>query len=330
MRFFRAIVLGSACVAAGVACGSFGSDTTPDPADAAPETTTIPDGDAPDAVGTDATTDAGARCAVGAPFGAATQLGGLGAYSVEAVRFSANRAVVYLSLCPSDGGKPGCDMYQGTVTTTADTYGSLVPMAGANSPASYDSYPTVTGDAKYMFFGSSRNGSLKIYQSTAMGGVFVSPKTLQLPFSASNEPYLLADGRTFYFAATESANPAQWDLYRAEGEAPTFSNPQKVPGVTVDQPQTGEYAPVPTEDELEIFFASSRMPGSDNNFDMWTASRASKTDDFGPAKRIDDLSGNQNEFPTSISPDGCELYYIRKTGSGSGVGTAYVTRRQKP
>lgn len=160
--------------------------------------------------------------------------------------------------------------------------------------------------------------------------MFEAPTALGLgAFASSNEPYLLADGRTFYFGATTSLTPPQWDLYRAEGVAPDSRNPAKVPGIAIAE-KTSEFAPVPTEDELEIFFASTRPPGSDTNFDMWTAKRTSKTADFGPATRLDDLSGDQNEFPSSLSPDGCELYYIRKTGSGPGVGTAYVTRRRRP
>jgi hypothetical protein len=315
-----ALALSLVAAGAGAGCTSFGANSTPDSRDAASDAASVPPSATP------------GRCSVDAPFGPATALGGLGAYSVEAVRFGANRSLVYLSLCPSNGDKTGCDMYQGTITTTADTYGSLVPMAAVNASGAYDSYPTVTGDAKTLIFGSSRQSSgVNIFHASASaGGVFESPTMMALGFAASNEPYLLADGRTFFFAATVSLAPIHWDLYRAEGNAPDFQAPKKVSGSAVNQDQTDELAPVPSEDELEIFFASSRAPGGDANLDMWTAKRASKDEPFGPATRLDDLSGDQNEFPTSLSPDACELYYIRKTGSGDGVGTAYVTRRKKP
>jgi Tol biopolymer transport system component len=243
------------------------------------------------------------------------------------VRFAANRQIVYLSLCPASGKKPGCDMYQGATTTTADTYGSLNPMAGVNAPAAYDSYPTVSGDAQWVLFGSGRNGGVVIFRAAAVGSVFANPSPLAElnGLEASNEPYLLADGRTLYFGATVSIGSPQWDLYRTTGTVGSFLAPALVPGINGDA--TDEFAPVPTEDELELFFASSRAPGDTSNLDMWTSRRASITEAFGPAERLDALSGAQNEFPTSMSPDGCDLYYIRKTGSGDGVGTPYVTRR---
>ncbi|MBK8212868.1 MAG: hypothetical protein IPK71_03895 [Myxococcales bacterium] len=300
------------------ACTSFGADGSEGDGG---EAGTSEDGGAPDGT-------TRLRCSHDAPFGAPTALGGLGAYSVEAVRFGTNRSLVYLSLCPPNGDKRGCDMYQGTITTTADTYGSLVPMSAVNAASAYDSYPTVTGDAKHLLFGSDRNGAVKIFLASASaGGVFEKATALPLSFAASNEPYLLADGRTFYFAATGSMTPPRWELYRAEGEAPTFGAPSTVPGSSVNQAGSNQFAPVVTEDELEVFFASSRPPGNEDNFDLWVARRSTKTEPFGPAQRLDGLNGGQNDFPTSISPDACELYYIRK--SAAGVGSAFVTRRTR-
>lgn len=314
--------LGASTVAAvslcWTACTSFGTDGSEGDGG---EAGTSQDGGAPDGTTRQ-------RCSPDAPFGAPTALGGLGAYSVEAVRFGTNRSLVYLSLCPPNGDKRGCDMYQGTITTTPDTYGSLVPMSTVNVSNAYDSYPTVTGSAKHLLFGSDRSGAVKIFLASASaGGVFEKPAALPIPFAASNEPYLLADGRTFYFAATASMAPPRWGLYRAEGAAPTFGAPSALPGPQVNQASSNQFAPVVTEDELEVFFASSRPPGNDDNFDLWVARRSTKTEPFGPAQRLDSLNGGQNDFPTSISPDACELYYIRK--SVAGVGAAFVTRRTK-
>lgn len=323
-----ALVLGSlAWVAAGVvvACSSFGDETAPPTA-----TEGGADGANPPPPVDASTGDAGAtRCAPGSAFAPATALAGLGAYSVEAVRFANNRQIVYLSLCPADGGKPGCDMYQGA-RTTADTYGSFAAMSGVNAPNFYDSYPTVTGDAQWILFGSSRDGGVKLFQAAAMDGIFKNPSPLDgLPgLGASNEPYLLADGHTLYFGASVSASSPQWDLYRTTGSVGAFATPAIVDGISASM--SDEFAPVPSEDELELFFASSRAPGSNANLDMWMTMRATTSEPFGPPVRLESLSGAQNEFPTSLSPDGCELYYIRKTGSGGGVGTAYVARRTKP
>ena len=311
------------------ACTSFGTDD-PAPLDggegdaaATPE----PDGAVPD-VGT-----APNNCATNARFGAPIKLGGLEGYGVEAVRFGSIRSVVYLSLCkPADGTKEGCDMYQGVVTNKADTFGTFAALA-INDPKQYDSYPTLTGDAQWLFFGSARSGAnkAKLYRAQAERGVFVNPTEQATAFEASNEPYLLANGLTFYFAASVTLTPKpQWDLYRAVGAVPDFGVPVKI--ATLDQADTDEFAPVPSEDELEIFFASSRAPGSSGNLDIWHATRSKVGEDFGPPEHVDgDINGGNNDFPTSLSPDHCELYSIRKSpGSGSGVGVAYVTRRPRP
>ncbi|HSO40019.1 MAG TPA: hypothetical protein VLT33_46145 [Labilithrix sp.] len=309
-----------------LACTSFGTDAPYPPADAAASETAPPG----DAAAGDGASDGGAEtCALDAAFGKGIPVGGLSAYSVEAVRFGAIRSTVYLSLCPADGSKPGCEMYQGTSTTVSDTFGGFNAMSTVNKPNVYDSYPTVTGDAQWLLFGSSRGGGsgVKVYQAHAEAGVFAAPKDLGLGFALSNEPYLLGDGHTFYFAASASADTPQWDLYRATGTVPSFPSPTSVTAVNLSD--SHEFAPVPSEDELEIFFASSRAPGSESNLDIWRATRASVSDPFGTPVRMDALSGGQNDFPTSISPDHCELYYIQKSGAGAGAGVAYVARRPR-
>jgi len=278
-----------------------------------------------------AVVDAGAggrRCAPGSPFGPPTRLEGLASYSVEAVRFASNRQLVYLSLCPIDMLKSGCEMFQGTTTVTPDTFGSFNPMTSVNSTA-YDSYPTVSGDAGWLLFGSARTGLVRIFRAGATGGVFQNPSLIPSfdIFAAANEPYLLLDGKTLYFGATTSASPDQWDLYRATAGTPddpsAFILPELVPGVS--DPASGEYAPVVAEDELEIFFASSRPPGNASDYEIWASTRGDRSDVFRSPDRLG-LGGPENDFPTSISPDACALYYIRKE-PGTKRGIAYVARR---
>lgn len=311
------------------ACTSFGSDD-PAPLDSGVEGSSEAAPTADGAV-SDVVTAPG-NCAVDAPFGPAIPIGGLDGYGVEAVRFASVRSVVYLSLCkPADGTKEGCDMYQGVLTNKADTFGNFAALA-VNDSTQYDSYPTVTGDAQWLFFGSTRSGAnkAKLYRAQAEGGVFRRATEQATNFEASNEPYLLASGLTFYFAASISLSPKpQWDLYRAVGTVPDFGAPVRIP--LLDQPDTDEFAPVPSEDELELFFASSRAPGSTANLDIWHATRAAVSEDFGALEHLaGDLNGSRNDFPTSLSPDHCELYLIRKQpGAGSGVGVAYVARRQR-
>mgnify|MGYP005852872777 CR=1 FL=1 len=235
------------------------------------------------------------------------------------MRFGFNRQVVYLSLCPPDGDKAKCDLFQGVVTGQ-DTFASFSPLANVNA-AGYDSYATVTGNADLLLFASSRVSPVRLYFAPAVDGQFKTPQELDTGISphASNEPYLLADGRTFYFGATVSNNPQNWELYRATGRPPDFKGATLVPGLG---DPANDFAPVPTEDELEIFFASARAPSQ--ALDLWAAKRSSPDQPFGAPVRLPALSGSDNDYPTWISPDACELYFIKKTGQ---VAQAYVARR---
>ena len=325
LRFWdvRRFVVAGLLSAPFAACASFSAeDPVAPPAEAGAVPVT------PDA--TPLPVPAPGNCAIDAAFGQPVVLGGLKGYGVEAVRFGVNRSLVYLSLCPADGTKIGCDMYQGLVTGQ-DVFGSFAKME-ASAPDAYDSYPTVTADARWLFFGSDRTtkDKAKLFRAEAEAGVFRNAVEQATAFAASNEPYLLASGQTFYFAASEGLLPPRWDLYRAEGAVPSFGTPAKLRGV--NEELQNEFAPVPSEDELEIFFASSRPPGRDANLEIWHAYRPTTAVDFGAPLHIEsDVNGTHNDYPTSMSSDHCELYFIRKDpGVGSGVGVAYVARRPRP
>lgn len=263
-----------------------------------------------------------ARCAVDAPFGAPRPLAGLEAYSVEGVRFALSQ--VFLSLCPADGTKSACDLYQGAITAP-DTFGAFAKIP-VSAPASYDSYASPTRDAKRLIFGSSRQTGVAIFVSEAEGGQFVGASLLDLGFAAAplnaNEPYLSPDGQHLYFGAQTTAG-ATWDLYRAESNgALGFKNATALPVSTL---AAHELAPVPTEDELELFWASLDVASAATTMDLWTASRPSAAVPFGSARRVAGLSGAEEDFPTSISRDACHLYFISKK---AGRATAYVASRR--
>lgn len=312
----------AAASAVAAACAAFDADDRGEPgadggsADASPFLPPLP-----------APYDAGLRCDPAAPFGPPTQLGGLSNHSVEAVRFGFNRQLVYLSLCPRTGDKAGCEMYQGAADQNLpDGYVSFTPLTGVNA-AGYDSYPTVNGRADTILVGSSRVSPVRLYYATADGGIFASPKLLDpgVTLYASNEPYLLADGKTLYFAGSKQNGPP-WRIYRSTGGAPAFAAPTALSDI--ESPQ-GELAPMPTEDELEIFFSSARPPGSDANLEIWTARRRTTAEPFGAPTRLDGaFSGPGNDWPTWISPDACDFYFIKKDAAG--VATPFVARRAKP
>lgn len=250
-----------------------------------------------------------------------------GNFGVEALRFNAQQTIAYLALYPiPPGNKSDTELY--TALYDADTgIAPVTKLAGISTGGFYDSYPTITNDGQHIVFARSQGaGTLRVWVATADGS-FDDPGLMQLALPAgravSNEPYVTARGGAVYFAAGH-----EWDLFRTAGTAPAFgAAPMPVPGVNVAG--TVEAAPVVSDDELEIFFASDRHDpgGSFVDLDLYTATRDSPTASFGAPRRLTQLSAANTDWPAWISPSGCELYYLNRDEAAPNHPKLYVARR---
>ena len=84
-----------------------------------------------------------------------------------------------------------------------------------------------------------------------------------------------------------------------------------------------------TEDLLEIYFASTR---DQNDLDIWTASRATPGDNFGPPQKVRDVSSRSTDTGSSISADGLTLWFAserRSMGSSGGLDIWVSTRASR-
>jgi Tol biopolymer transport system component len=256
------------------------------------------------------------------PKGTPVQIGAAG-YSVEGARFTADQQNAYLSLCTLNQPKSTCDLYRARYVPSESRFADLVPYTQLNTPNAYDAYPTVTADGRFFLWGANRNGHLDVYVSVEDNGMF--PAT-NLTLAAaqglsSNEPYVLDDSRTVYFGGSTGGT---WDLYRAVGDGPGFGQRQPVTSLnsTFD-----EAAPVVSNDELEIYFASRRDTGS---YDIYKAIRTSRSDGFG-VSRLAALSTDPPgvDWPLWLSPDLCTLYYINKESDATdAIATLYRSSRR--
>jgi len=268
------------------------------------------------------------RCDPGMAFETGTDVPLEGRYSVEGARFNPTRTNAYLSLCELDPPfasepelKTRCDLHSSAFSPVTGAFTDLNLMDGVSADGTYDSYPTITPDGQHIVFGSSRTGDVKLYVAAKVMGSFDNAVPMLLPgtgsFRYSNEPYLLGDGRTLYFGA---ATADQWDVYRASGAAPGFgaSSATRIAGLAS---AANELAPVATDSELEIFFASDR---DSPQLDIYTAVRGSTDEPFGAPTRMTSHSTAGIDYPLWVSPDGCELYYVNKA---TAVATLRVARR---
>jgi Tol biopolymer transport system component len=261
-------------------------------------------------------------CTGGTSFGAPMRVEIDPFYSVEAARFTRNRGVAYLSLCPvgTANPKPGCDIYTSVYSAETEAFSAFSRMGGVSTQNVYDAYPTITNDNNHLLFGSERNGGIRIFIASVRNSSFDSATITQLPLPgdpAANEPYIVGDGRVLYLSTSGGANAK---LMRMAGEPPLFGGqPRVVEGV--DVPNSEEFAPVVRDDELEIFFASGS--GGTSALDLYVASRANASATFGTPEKLA-LSTSAIEWPVWIAPNGCDLYFISKQ---SGVATLYVAKR---
>jgi hypothetical protein len=81
-----------------------------------------------------------------------------------------------------------------------------------------------------------------------------------------------------------------------------------------------------TEDLLEIYFASTR---DQNDLDVWTASRAARTDAFGAPQKVRPVSSRNTDTGSSVSADGLTLWIAserRGMGASGGLDIWVSTR----
>jgi len=81
-----------------------------------------------------------------------------------------------------------------------------------------------------------------------------------------------------------------------------------------------------TADLLEIYFASTRDEG---DIDIWTASRPSRHDDFGPPQKVRSVSSRSPDTGSTISADGLTLWFAsdrRSMGTSGGLDIWVSTR----
>lgn len=260
--------------------------------------------------------DAVARvCEPGAPFVSMADVPIAGSYSVEAARFNPTQTIAYLSLCVKGQPVTTCDLYLSPYTLATNQFSAYAPL-DVNNSTSYDSYGTVTPDAKYLVFGSRRSSGLRTYISEATGGRFLTAAVLNVIPNVSyvNEPYLSSDGQTLHLAGAKIGGTTEGDIYRARGGPPTYGGDSDlVAGVNTPG---AEAAPVISDDELEIFFSSDRestgVPAG-AALDLFVATRSMTNLPFDVPVKLPALSTVDGiDWPVWLSPDRCDLYYINK------------------
>lgn len=235
----------------------------------------------------------------------------------SSVRLSSNMLTAYLT-------RPA-GIYTSTRATTSAPWSapSLMTSAGGSWPGLH---ATLTSDSLTMYVqqglpvgGSDVMMATRPNVASAFGALVAVPG-INDPSVEDLAPYVSDDGNAIYFSSRRLPNIASDpNIYRAEKRAGVFGTPVLVPGVN-----TGGYDsfPVPSSDELTIYFASDQSGGG---FDIFTAHRASTSYAFPKPQVVTELSSTAAEFPSYVTHDGCSIYFSsNRTGNNLDI---YVASR---
>lgn len=216
-----------------------------------------------------------------------------------------------------------------------------------NEPGTASGVPTLSRNGLRMYF--SRPGPCGLRDiwvaDRASAGTEEWGQAVPLPCedkpngvnSAQNDVEPMVDGETLYFARG-IAGPS-YDIYAAgpaggpsanSAHFPRFSTPARV---TALNSTAAERRPFVSTNGLEIVFASSR-PNAKARLNIFIASRASRSDDWGAPVAIDAVNEASLDGGPSLSRDGSTLYFYsdrRMLGdvlTDGGIPRLWMSRRR--
>lgn len=138
------------------------------------------------------------------------------------------------------------------------------------------------------------------------------------------DPFPSPDGLRLYYnehIPSKSLN----HMMLAERAAPggAWVKKGEVPGLSVTAPTKADN-PAVTGDERLIVFSSDLSGSVGGSRDLWYAVRADRDQPFGAPRQVPVVNTADFESEGYITPDGCELYFVRAVGGAAG--DIYVTR----
>jgi hypothetical protein len=259
-------------------------------------------------------------CDAAAPFVAIHSIAGLpGPGNVESARFSPDERVVYFVV--NDGGNR--DLRTAERADRAAAFGESRPVTSVNTPSS-EAWPSVSPDGLTLFFESNRGGPSRLYAAARATTLdeFGAPEVVEDNHSvlSDGQPFVFANREALYFASNRNLH---WQLFRASGNGTLHFGTEA--RVEIDS-ASDESAPVPTIDDLALYFSSNRPDGGARGAnDIWVARRASPTEPYGAPLDVMELNTSSDDFADWASPDGCRLYFHRNDILGSQLFVAEKT-----
>ena len=224
------------------------------------------------------------------------------------------------------------DIYVAQRTTLTDSFGAFTSLGpGVNTTANHEFAPNVSSDGLTIFF--ERKDPLSAENSdfyVATRPSVLVPFGTASPVSGVNTPFyesklfVRGDGSELYFV--KKGAQTSLDLHVAKKVAGNYV----ISRLANVNSAADEYAPVISPNGLVLYFSSERpFAAGRTDENIWVATRAKPTDDFGLPTQVLNVNSLQDDEPSWISSDGCRLYMISNRPGGAGGQDIYVATRPK-
>lgn len=273
--------------------------------------------------GPDAQTEPPVRCDPAQPFGTPALVGGVNTdQSDAAARLSEDELEITFARLSTGVW----DLWHASRASVDDPFDPPALLTTVNSVSS-DVWPTVSPDGLTLLFDADRTtpGVYHVWRSTrATTTAPFGPPSPRPELMDKDVNPMLANDHALYLASTVRMGLGMGEILRADVDPGTGMIGTPVLLVGGVNSADEEDAPAVTSDERTIFFRRQVAGESD----VYTASRSTATDGFGPATVVPglDVTG-VTEVPNWVSPDGCHLYFHSAGPGGPGGDNIWMTAR---
>jgi hypothetical protein len=199
------------------------------------------------------------------------------------------------------------------------TFGTPQVLGNPNLSGAQVWAPTLSSDGLTMYLSITPSGSneqIAVTTRPDRSNPFGAPSLLPSPVNTFVEgtPELSQDGLSLYFFSQRFGGTGDRDLYVATRSSTSVqfgavSNPTTLNSAARDD------RPWLSPDELTVYFASQRASARD---DLWRATRAVRTDAFGPPVAVTELNSIGNDAGVYLTPDGKVAFLASDRSGGAG------------
>jgi len=207
------------------------------------------------------------------------------------------------------------ELYRATRATRTAPWGTPIVISELVANGDEEDNPTLSDDELEIFYGRSNT-----YRTTRPTKAALWSTPVETVLTSGQGPFLSADGLTLYFTGFTGG----YDLFfiTRPDRSSMFVQANAQPLTSINT--AGEDGwPYLTDDELTIYFSSDAA----GSIDLWTATRANKTDPFAPAVLVEIVNSPATEYDAEISADGTTLWFASNRAGGMGDFDIYVATR---